>query len=613
MLRRVSPLVRLTQERGLLQATKEAFVPALAVLFMLVPQSLAYAVLAGVPPIYGLYSSTVPLLVYSLFGTSGQVAIGPVAMMSLLTAGAIENLGGARAEADTIYLVHALAFLVGVSSILLGLLRLGGITQLLSHEVLGGFTAAAAVIISFSQMKYVLGVKVASHHYPVETIVDVLSQLPNTNFSELGIALVSMMVLLGLKWWKAKYGKQAETGKKGKMFAIMLALSKFSALIVVAGSSLLAAGLLSAGSTVRVVGEQPAGIPAPIFIFSNARVLSTLPELILPALMISLIGFAETYAVGKVYDQEGTIVPNQELLAIGLSNVLGSFFNAIPVAGSFGRTAVNASSGSKTPLSGLFSGLGVVLILLLLSPIIVYVPYSGLAAVIIVAVSGLIKIDVFKQAWRVNRADFSVLVTSFIGTLALGVELGLACGTVFSILMIIHDSATPNIASLGQVSLVEKSSSKSEGRQLQWRDKARYPHATTPGGILILRMDRSIFFANCSVLEVTLWNEFEKKSKDGPVTKIILDLSAVNRIDLSGLHMLTHLEEKLRKRGGVLVFTRVKGAVRDLFDRWRLSAGTHLRVFHSIEDGIDGTDTVVICSENSNEIDVAIGIKDAVE
>ena len=198
---RVFPIIKRVRHRGLAPVLKEALVPALAVTFMAVPQGLAYGILAGVPPIYGLYSCTVPLLLYGVMGTSGQVALGPVAMISLLTSGAISALPGVT-PGITVALVHLLALLYGLSSLLLGLLGLGSVTQFLSHEVLGGFTAAAAVIISFSQMKHVLGVPVGRHHYPAETIVEVLSKIPQTNLAEVCIAVVSMCIILALRRWK---------------------------------------------------------------------------------------------------------------------------------------------------------------------------------------------------------------------------------------------------------------------------------------------------------------------------------------------------------------------------------------------------------------------------
>ena len=541
-------------------------------------------ILAGVPPIYGLYSCTVPLLLYGVMGTSGQVALGPVAMISLLTSGAISALPGVT-PGITVALVHLLALLYGVSSLLLGLLGLGSVTQFLSHEVLGGFTAAAAVIISFSQMKYVLGVSVGRHHYPAETIVEVLSKIPQTNFAELCIALLSMCIILSLRRWKKKHvddGKDnGERSTRG--YKVMAIIVRFSALVVVIVASTIAAIMVSAGVDVNIVGRQPTGIPAPTIVLSSSTIISYVPDLVLPAVTMAFIGFAETYAVGKVYDNEGLLEPNQELVAIGIANIVGAFFNSIPVAGSFGRTAVNASAGSKSSMSNVLTGLGVIMILLLLSPIITFVPYSALAAIIITSVTKLINIDAFKLAWKVSRADFSVLVTTLVATLSLGIEIGIAVGTVFSILNIIRESASPHIAILGRANVAKE---EGEEEKLQWRDIERFPEAYRPPRNIVLRMDRSLFFPNCECFEdFVLGTVNAKENKD--VVNVVVDLVAVNKIDLSGLHVLSGLQDKLKEGDIRLTFACAKGEVRDTLKRWA-SASSHGAFLHfdSIEDAL---------------------------
>ena len=567
---KIFPIAKVVKDRGAAVVAKEAIVPAIAVLFMIVPQSLAYATLAGVPPIYGLYSSTLPLLVYGLFGTSGQVAVGPVAMISLLSSGAINALQDVAPE-DIVALTHLLALLSGISSLILGLLQMGGITHLLSHEVLGGFTTAAAIIIASSQMKYVLGVQIGRHHYPVETVLDVLSQVHNSNVAEILISTVSFLVLIALKVWKKKFSAPLARPKKQSVaFKIMAVAARFSALVVVGLASAIAAVMLANGVSVNVVGKQPSGIPTPTMVLSNPAVIARIPELILPAITIALIGFAESYAVGKVYDKGGAMRPNRELVAIGAANIVGAFFNAIPVAGSFGRTAVNANAGSKTTLSNFFTGLGVILVLLVLSPGMEYVPYSALASIIIISVIGLIKLDSFKQAWKVNRSDFAVLATTLVATLALGIELGVAVGTGFSILNIIRESSSPHMPLLGQVEAEDPKMTK----RRQWRDIERFPNSYRPPGSLIIRFDSSLFFVNCAVFEDKIMTELSAiKALDNEeeIRSVIVDLSPVNRIDLSGLHMLSDIEDKLRAEDTALVFACAKGAVRDTFQKWSMA------------------------------------------
>lgn len=577
----IFPVLKIVKKRGVRPVLKEALTPALAVTFMAVPQGLAYAILAGVPPIYGLYSCTFPLILYSIFGTSGQVALGPVAMISLLTSGAISALPGVTSEMSLL-LVHVLTLLYGIASLLLGVLRLGSITQFLSHEVLGGFTAAAAIIISFSQMKYVLGVKIARHHYPVETVVEVFSKVPETNLAEVFIAFISMSIIIALQYWKKKYTGAGKKKKTTKIFKIMSVVVRFSALIVVFVTSIVAAIMVANGLKINIVGMQPSGIPAPTVIFSSSSVAAYLPSLVLPALTMAFIGFAETYAVGKVYDEENLLEPNRELVAIGIANIFGAFFNSIPVAGSFGRTAVNASAGSKSSLSNLFTGLGVILILLFLSPAIQFVPYSGLASIIIVSVSKLINIESFKLAWRVNRSDFAVLITTLVATLSLGIEVGIAFGTAFSIVNIIRESASPYIAILGQVNISEDKKEE----KLQWRDIARFPEAYKPPRNIVVRMDRSLFFPNCEFFDKFIM-EIINKEENNATINVVIDLIAVNKIDTSGLHTLCELQKKLHDQKVKLSFACGKGAVRDILKRWT-SVTSHVGFPHydTIEDAL---------------------------
>lgn len=577
----IFPVLKIIKKRGVVPVLKEAITPALAVTFMAVPQGLAYAILAGVPPIYGLYSCTLPLIIYSIFATSGQIALGPVAMVSLLTSGAVSALPGVTDEMSLI-LVHVLALLYGVASLLLGILGLGSITQFLSHEVLGGFTAAAAIIISFSQMKYVLGVKIARHHYPIETFVEVFSKIPETNLAEVFIAFVSISLILALRYWKNKYTGPGKKQQTTKIFKIMSVVVRFSALVVVFVTSIVAAIMVASGLNINIVGTQPSGIPAPTLIFSSSSVAAYIPDLILPAVTMAFIGFAETYAVGKIYDTENLIEPNRELVAIGIANIVGAFFNSIPVAGSFGRTAVNANAGSKSSLSNLFTGVGVILILLFLSPAVQYVPYSALAAIIITSVLKLINIESFKVAWKVNRSDFAVLITTLVATLSLGIEIGIAFGTAFSILNIIRESASPYIAILGQVNV---SQDKNDGK-FQWRDIARFPEAYKPPRNIVVRMDRSLFFPNCEFFDKFIMQVINKEENDATIN-VVIDLIAVNKIDVSGLHTLCELQKNLHDLKIKLSFACGKGAVRDILKRWT-SVTSHADFPHydTIEDAL---------------------------
>ena len=353
--------------------------------------------------------------------------------------------------------------------------------------------------------------------------------------------------------------------------------------------------MILSGVKINVVGLQPMGIPAPTIIFTSSQVATYLPTLALPAITMAFIGFAESYAVGKVYDKEDLLVPDQELIAIGTANIVGAFFNSIPTAGSFGRTAVNANSGSKSSLSNLLTGTLVIIVLLIASPALQLVPYSALAAIIITSVTKLIHFDAFTLAWKVNKGDFAVLVTTLVSTLALGIELGIAIGTGVSLLNIIRESASPHVAILGQVNVATIGGD--EAVRMQWRDMERFPEAFRPPKNIIIRMDRSLYFPNCEYFEERVMKAIT--TVEGAETEnVVFDLKAVNRIDLSGLHMLVALQKKLKKMDIKLTFACGKGVVRDTLARW--TAATKHGNFPHFET-IDKALTVVVKKEEDKD------------
>jgi|EP00945_MAST-04E_sp_MAST-4E-sp1_P002150 SulP family sulfate permease len=593
------PIVKVVKDRGLLEVAKEALVPSITVLFMLVPQSMAYAILAEVPPIYGLYSSALPLLVYSLLGTSGQVAVGPVAMLALLSAGTINALPGVAPE-DTVALVNLLTLLSGIVSLALGALRMGSITHLLSHEVLGGFTTAAAVIIASSQMKYVLGVQIGRHRYPVQTLGEIFSKVPNANVTELLLSIASFVLLLFLKWWKKKHGAPGARAEKPSVaFKVVSIAARFSALSVIGLASIVAGVMTASGASVNIVGKQPSGIPAPTAVLSSSAIVARIPELILPAIPIALIGFAETYAGAKVYDKAEVVEPNKELIALGAANIAGSFFHAIPVAGSIGRAAVNADAGSRTTASNFFTGLGVILVLLVLSPVLEFVPYSALAAIIITSVIGMIKVEAFKKAWKVNRSDFAVLTTTFVATLGLGIELGVGIGTVFSMLNVIRESASPNMPLLGRVD------SKTEAKGQQWVDRERFPNAYRPPGNVIIRIDSPLIFVNCALFKrkiVSEVNAINASDDEEKVGSVIVDMSLVTRVDLSGLHALSTLEDMLRTDGIALALVGAENAVQDTFQKWTVaSARAPFQQYPYVQNAIEQKKVDIVVDDSPEE------------
>lgn len=317
---------------------------------MCVPQSLSYALLAGLPPIYGLYASTFTILVYAIFGTSQTLAIGPVALVSLLTKGTIDGeLAEDAPESEVIELAITLAFLVGCLQVLFGFVGLGGVTSFLSHDVLIGFTSGSAVIIAFSQMKYVFGISIGRHHYPWETIADVFSNLDKTDGNELAVSISCLCLLIAMKVWRKRNPlPKSEKGKKEEVLwkKIVRQICSMSALVVVALYIPISAILDSQGVKLNIVGKQPEGIPAPTTpTFSKVSTSVTIS-----ALVIAIIGFLESFAVARSTEPKDAVAKgtevkaNQDLVAIGLSNAVGSFFNAYPVAGSFGMCVLYSNS-----------------------------------------------------------------------------------------------------------------------------------------------------------------------------------------------------------------------------------------------------------------------------
>jgi SulP family sulfate permease len=550
----VFPVVGKSRREGFCALLKDALVPGLTVGFMAVPQCIAYALLAGLPPIYGLYASTVGVFVYALIGTSAQLAVGPVALVSLLTKGVIDGELGdpeTATEAQIVAIAVVLAFCVGAVQIVLGLVRAGGITSFLSHDVLAGFTASAAVIIAFSQMKYIFGIPVGRHHYPWETIADVFANLGQTNGSELAVSLSCLALLVAMKVWKKRHPAWtgADSAKPPCWFKTMTLLCSMSALVVVIIFTPVSAALHANGVALKIVGPQPGGFPVPsvpdfAIVFrsfvpvaytadanasattaaaaaaaaltncsaAHSRQLAAAASssgssssgaatdgnsgstLLISAVVIALIGFMESYAVAVAVatDDDDGVNANQELVAIGLANVVGSFFSGLPIAGSFGRTAVAAKSGAKSTVAAAVTGCFVVISLLLLMPAFTYLPYAVLAAIIEVAVVGLVDVDAFVTSWKVSKPEFIITSATFVSVLALGIEMGVLLGAALSICFALRRAAIPNMVILGRV----RDEVPHAGGT--WRDTTRFRNTFTPRHTIIVRVDSAIFFANTS-------------------------------------------------------------------------------------------------------------------
>ncbi len=510
-------------------------VAGLTVGIMLIPQGMAYALLAGLPPIYGLYASTIPLIVYAFLGTSRQLAVGPVAMVSLLAAAGLAPLAEG-ASANYISLAIALATMVGAIQLGLGLLRGGFLISLLSHPVISGFTSAAALIIGLSQLKHLLGLEIARSHHVHQIIAQAWQQIETTNIYTLAIGLAGILLILGVRRWDRRI--------PGPLLAVVFGI----------GAVLLFQLDLR---EVAILGAVPSGLPS-----FQLPSWSTIPwvDLIPTALTIALVSFMESIAVAKAIQRKHRdyqLRPNQELIALGLANILGSFFQAYPTTGGFSRTAVNDQAGARSGFASLISAGLIVLTLLFLTPLFFYLPKAILASVIMVAVFGLIDIAEIRRLWRSDRVDLLLLLSTFWATLLGGIELGIGIGVLLSLLVVIARSTRPHIAVLGRIPETHF-----------YRNRQRFT-VEEREEILLLRFDAPLYFANVPFFQEYL--EMATTSKGDKLQAIFFDFAGINYLDSSAIHALEALLEEYRGRGIELYFIALKGPVRDALRRARLT------------------------------------------
>lgn len=511
---------------------------------MLVPQGMAYAQLAGLPAEIGLYSVTLPLLVYAFFGTSRQLAVGPVAVVSLVTATALAPIAE-QGTAEYMKAAALLALLVGVVNIVLGVIRMGWVTNLLSHSVLVGYTAAAAIIIATSQVKHIMGVKIPRTEEWVETVKELIHSLDATKMLTLLIGVVSLAALVLLKRWR-------------KTFPGALA-------VVLVGVAVSVAFNLS-DRGVAVVGEIPGGLPGlGLPHFGDGLVGTLLPA----ALIITVVGYAESIAVAKTYARRNRyeVDPNQELVALGASNVAAGVLSGQPVTGGFSRTAVNATAGARTPLASIVSAILIVLVLLVATGLFTHLPQAVLGAIVIAAVASLIDTHEMRHIIKVKRSDTLTMAVSFIATLLLGVEVGLGVAVLASIAVVVTRLMNPHSAEVGQL--------PGTGT---YRNLTRFPEAVRRPDVGILRIDVSLNFANAAFLKQRL-RQLEADHPEG-LRAIVLDGAGVNDLDASAEATLSDLLSEYQERGIEMHLANMKGPVRDVLIRsglWqRLGSGrTH--------------------------------------
>jgi len=537
-----------TYHRGLL--TRDVLA-AVIVTLMLVPQALAYAMLAGLPPEMGLYASMLPLVLYAIFGTSASLAVGPVAVAALMTASALSSFA-APGSPEYIGAALVLAALSGLILIAMGVLRLGFLVNFLSHPVISGFVTASGILIAISQLKHIFGVEAPGHNV-VELLRALLGQWQQVNI---------ITLLIGLGVWaylwvcrKRLNGWLTELGMPASWAGLMVKAAPISAVVV---TTLLAWGFQLEQRGVDVVGFVPSGLP-----------VITLPSLdqslwlgLLPAaLLISLVGFVESVSVAQTLaaKRRQRIDPNQELIALGMANLGAGISGGSPVSGGFSRSVVNFEAGAATPLAGAFTALGIVLATLLLIDLLAFLPTATLAATIIVAVGTLIDLPAVKRTWQYSRSDGVAMVATMLLTLLHSVEVGIISGVVLSLGLHLYRTSQPHSAVVGRVPGTE-----------HFRNVKRH-QVETDEHVAMLRIDESLYFANARYLEDTV---MALAARSPSIKHIVLTCQAVNVIDASALESLEAINGRLKDAGAMLHLAEVKGPVMD-----RL---THTAFYHEL-------------------------------
>jgi len=499
----------------------------LTVAVILIPQSMAYAMLAGIPPVYGLYAAAVTPFVASLWGSLRQLSTGPIAIMSLLVLTTLSPLAEPGSP-PFIQMAILLALMVGVFYLAIGLLRLGMVMSFISHSAVKGFTSAAALIITATQLPHLFGLSISHHEYIFPMILDIVRRLPDTHLPTLLVGAFSFGIILGVR----KYRKNLPAG--------LIALIATTVPLV----------LLELHETgIAIVGPSPKGLPG---FHLPAVDFDTVSTLIGPAIVVALVSFAETYSVGKAISAETRqkVDVDQEFIGQGLANLVGSFFQSYPVAGSFSRTAINYSAGAKTGISSVVASLCVALALLFLTPLFTYIPKAALAALVISAVLLLFHPREVLSLWRMNRHDGIVALTVFLLALLTKPDYALLIGVVISLIFFLWKTMHPRIVRI------------TKDPELNMFVNADVHHKPSCPQILELRSDNCIFFGNA---EYTVEQMLARLAyRTTPVRFLLLDFESIGFIDVSGVEALRVLLEELRGKGIRLAFTYVHLPVRNV-------------------------------------------------
>ena len=519
------------------------FTAGIIVASLLIPQAMAYAVLAGLPPQVGLYASIFPQIAYAIFGTARMLSVAPVAVDSLMVATILTPLVAGGNNSQYLFYALTLALLVGLIELFMGIFRLGFLVNFLSQAVISGFISAAAIIIGFSQIKHLFGLKIPQTESLLQLIGYLVPQLPQTNWVTLVLGLSSLVILFYFPQIVSKILKKFNLSDQ-----IISPLSKTAPLFVVIFSSLIVwLGQLDKTAGVKIVGKIPAGLSPltiPSFDWHTWQILMT------GAIAISFVGFMEAFAVGKFLAQKKAqkIDPNQEFIALGFANISASFSGGYPITGGLSRSVVNYSAGANTALASISTAMMIAVTLMFFTPLFYYLPATSLASIILIAVRNLLDFDTFKRLWNYNRTDAIAWLVAFIVVLLTSVEKGIMAGAIISLVLHLWRTSRPHIAIVGRV-----------GNTEHFRNVLRYPVKTCPH-VMAIRVDESLYFVNTKYLESYL---LKLVSENPKVKNLVLVCSAVNVIDGSALETLQNCIEELKMMGVEFYMSEVKGPVMD--------------------------------------------------
>lgn len=513
---------------------------------LLIPQGMAYAILAGLPPEVGLYASIFPQIVYGFLGTASMLSVAPVAVDSLMVATAVSAIATENTPEYWGYAL-TLALLVGIIELLIGIFRLGFIANFLSQAVISGFISAAAILIGFSQLKHLLGIKIPQTESFFSTVIHIIKESPNLNLVTFSLGIISLALLL---YFNRGLGKHLKS--QGIQESLIIPITKSAPLMVVIGSSILV-GLLHLDQLfgVKVIGEIPKGFPPftiPNFDLNNIQLLGT------SALAISFVGFMEAFSVGQFLasKKRKKVEANQELIALGASNITAAFTGGYPITGGLSRSVVNFSAGANTALASIITALFLMLTVLFFTPLFYYLPQTSLAAIILVAVGNLLDFATLKRLWNYNKLDGITWFSTFISVLLTSAEQGIILGVLISLVLYLSRTSKPHIAVLGRVENTE-----------HFRNILRHPVTTSPH-ILAIRIDESLYFVNTKYLEDYLLKLVTEQKE---VEYLLLVCSGINSIDGSALETLQRLIEDLHQMKIEFYLSEVKGPIFDQLEK----------------------------------------------